>query len=372
MENDPNNIFNRPPASASDGDSAGGPHLIMGLTNNQFIIITLLVVGVALVLCFIPLVIIGRIKSGELQAYYSAATAEALANPSATPTASLTPTPVTPTLTPTFVLSGNRPRATIAPHTPVAGPLSDGWIKVSKARTLRFEMDLGATGYVARLSGLPGYKEGLSLIYLGADLSGNDNHMVMKGYIMTTLNMDPNKGLEILTVGDKSYVKGPQPMLGAFEDKWYYGPRSTMGATFDSPDLYRGQNLDWAGFDKVGTETLDGKKCDVYQGGRDATFRFFDELSGTSLSAEDSFAQITRAETRIWLCPDGYLHQISIVLEGNPYTGSSQKGGITMRMHFYDMDKVITLAPPAKSEALPPRSYWNVPTPMPTWTPVTY
>ncbi|MGB8647097.1 MAG: hypothetical protein WCF84_17805 [Anaerolineae bacterium] len=364
MENEPD--------LAPDSATPTGPQLIMGLTQTQFIIVCVLGVLTLLVICFIPAIIMSRNKAQEIADYQAAQTQEALANPSATPTATATQTPVTPTASPTFVLSRNRPRATLAPHTPVPGPLNDGWVKMSGSRSLRFEMDMGATGYVAQLSGLPGYKEGMSLLYLGADLNGADNHMVMKGYIMSTLNMDPNKGLEVISVGDRSYIHGPQPMLGAFDDKWYYGPRSTVGSTFDSPDLYRGQKPDWTGFSKAGTETFDGKACDVYLGDRDATFRFFDAFSNTDLSAGGAFDQFDRAETKIWSCQDGYLHQIALVLEGSPAGRSSQKGGLTLRLHFYDMDKPISVTAPTNSAALPPSSNWRVPTPAPTWTPVSF
>ncbi len=359
----------------NEHNAAPGPgaKMFMGMTKTQLIIVAVLGVGVLLVLCFIPLIILSRIKADQFQAYYAQVTAEALANPSATPTDTPPPTNTPlPTATPTFVLSRNRPRPTAAPHTPVAGPLHDGWVKVSGLNTLRFEMDMGATGYVARLSGFPGYKDGLSLLYLGADMNGKDSHMVMKGYIMTVLNMDPNKGLEVISVGDKSYVKGPQPMLGAFDDKWYYGPRSTVGATFDSPDLYRGQDPDWAGFVKSRTETFDGIKCDVWTGGKEETFRFFNEFSNTGLDSNNSFDQLDRADTGIWLCADGYVHQISMILEGHPAGSASQKGGITTRLHFYDMNKPLKIAAPANTAPLPPRSYWNVPTPVPTWTPVAF
>ncbi len=327
------------------------------MTRNQLLIIGALTLGVILEFCLIGIVAINRI--GMLTGQQVAAVVETR-TPTATrtPTDTRTPTTVSsPTPTATWVIAryAPRPLRTVVPRTPVPGPLQDGWVKSYQAKSLRFELDMQVTGAVANLPGVPNGTRQLDLMNLSGESSGGDSHFTLKGFVVSSLSIDPNKGIELMSVGNKTYLHGPIVPLGAPGDKWYWGRRRGLWGpdeTNPSQTLSK-QNPDWATFTKAGNEKLDGKGCEVYRAGKEASDQFYYDFTASELPYV--VQELDRGETKIWICDDGYMHQLRMDLEGHSLDYPKQKTGLEIRLHFFDQNGNIKITAPA--DAVPLEGY---------------
>ncbi len=339
------------------------------MTRSQWLIIGGLTVGVILVFSVAGVLAISTVQGLALQ-QAAAPTEQVRAVSTATPAATATPRPTaTPEPTATWVFAP-RSVATPAAGTRVSGPLQDAWDKTSKAKSYRFEFDLGMKGDLGSLYGGSGGVQEMSLLMLSGEANGRDSHYNMKGWIAAFMGADPTKGLEMTSLGDKVYVRGPAMLLGAPEAKWYVGSgdRLPSGSGAQPNDMVTGLragHLDWGGFNKGSSETLDGKRCDVYTGDRETSLRFFGELASLGGSAsmnQYQLSELDNAETRVWVCSDGHLHQLRISLEGSTGSRSDQTATIMLRMHIYDQDASIKITAPPNAVPLQAPSLGPTPT----------
>jgi hypothetical protein len=99
-------------------------------------------------------------------------------------------------------------------------------------------------------------------------------------------------------------------------------------------------------FTKSGSETVDGKKCDIYLGSKDALQKAYD---GLGTSGEDT-AKIEAGEYKIWICDDGYLHKLSMTLKTD-FTGNGAMMDLLIVAHMYDFGANIKIERPANPQA---------------------
>jgi hypothetical protein len=165
---------------------------------------------------------------------------------------------------------------------------------------------------------------------------------------------DP-KPIEFLTLGNQTYIRGPAPMLGAPENKWCV---STGQSTFSTninegiPELPSDPTIDWSGFKKTTTETLDGKRCDVYSGDKTATTKLFQSVNTQETTSKQSLGDVDSAETKFWICDDGYLHQWTLNIEGRNKDKPTERVPFQIRLHLWDFNANIKLTPPANPAPL--------------------
>ncbi len=342
------------------------------MTRNQWMLVSILAAGV-----FIEFCLIGALAIRQFKALTAPEVAALVETPTptmtATPASTFTPT-VAPSDTPTatWVIQRYAPRTLPTPHPRVPGPLQDAWDKSSQPVPLRIELVLSAQGDLATFPSLKGYNPQTPLYDLTVESDGKNDHLLLKGFMASFISADPGKGLEMADVGDKVYIHGPVPYLGAPGNKWYVGPRgvvSNSGAV-ESPDSFRRRNPDWTGFKKTGNQALDGKHCDAYVAGQDATGRFFQDLSPQTLPSQ-YFDALDNAQTQVWICDDGYMHQLSLTVEAHVPGNLNRKASFTMRFHFYDFGSTIKITAPASADPLEPSYFFDLPQPTPTPTPRT-
>lgn len=53
---------------------------------------------------------------------------------------------------------------------------------------------------------------------------------------------------------------------------------------------------------------------------------------------------------KIWICADGYFHQLEMTLKGKSKTAPSQTMGMRILAHMYDFNGTVTITPPPNAK----------------------
>jgi hypothetical protein len=282
----------------------------------------------------------------------------ATAAPTATPRPTNTPLPPTATPAPPTATPG-------AAEGKAAEAISASFEQVRDAASYRLELDVASTG-AALGSAEPGSAS--QLIGATGEVAGDDSHITLTGLFGQLLGADPAKGLELITVDGTSYVRGPVPLLGAAEARWYELPADgSSPASSVQPGAVVGgvlsDDMDLSGFVAGDEEQLDGQTCQVYIGDKDATVAAFEQIGDQGLPGPQNFSEVRRAEMRFWVCEDGYLHKLTLDTEGLQ-AGQSEPIGYTMNVRLFDFGADVDIAAPAGAEPVTPPSF-GLPTPTP-------
>ncbi len=259
------------------------------------------------------------------------------------------PTAVPPTSTPTPAASGE------------GGTLLDALSKVKAATAYRVDLSINGKGNFAGAGG-PTPEAGaedklITLIVMKGEVNGKDAHFTLQGILTSFLGIEPDKTFEVISSDGEAYLKGPVPLLGANEEKWYKAPANA--ASVAQPPLTPGSFLESFGetginpndFKLSGTEALDGKNCQVFAGDKSAVINAFNKLGGATGATQEDLDSIDNAEFKFWVCDDGYLHQVKMLIEGHEKDKPDQKGSFEILMKIMDFDADIKITPPV--DAIP-------------------
>lgn len=286
------------------------------------------------------------------------------ATPTEVPTSTATPT-IAATATRVFVPPTLPPTRTPGPPS----PLSNAWAKAETATSYRMEFDMTMKGALGNLPGATGSNQELSLFSMTGEIAGKDSHIVFKGFVASFLGGDPAKGFEMMTVGGKTYIRGPLAMMGATENKWYVGGTGQVSSNLPKADDFIGksssQNVDWSAFKKTSTETFDNRRCDVYTGDKNAALSMLSSLDLQSTTDLSVLSQLDSADIKFWICDDGYVHQMLMNMEAHDAKKPTDKITMLFRVHLYDFNGNIKLTPPANAVPLS-GSFFGIVTSTPT------
>jgi hypothetical protein len=259
------------------------------------------------------------------------------------------------------------------------GSLSGALAKVKAATAFRMDMQVSANGAfgltldqtpTASATPAPSSNQEITLFSISGEVNKKDSHFKMGGFVAAVLGVDPNKGMEIITVGDKSYIHGPVALLGATGDQWYEMPTQQAGAVEPplTPDTFlqslSSNGMNPSDFQKTGSESLDNQSCDVYSAGKDVIAKGFQDL-GQATGGSNNNQVIDSGDFRFWVCGDGYLHQMRLNVQGHDQNNPAQKGEFTMVMHLNDINGNISIQAPANAQPLQLPSFLNLGTPTP-------
>jgi hypothetical protein len=278
--------------------------------------------------------------------------------PTSTPLPTSTPTPVPPTVTPI-------PTATTAPAAaPAAGAggsvsLLTALTNAQAAKTYKVAIDLTGKGAaLSSLTGMTDTEKEVALLNMTGEFSGLDGHYVLKGMLSAFIGADPNVGLEGIQVGGKSYLKGPVAMLGAKEAKWYVVEGDAAQAVkppLEASDMFRGlseSDIDLSAIQKTGSETFDGKTCDIFTADKDTTMKVFSGMNASGALGAGSLTSVQAADATFAVCDDGFLHRIQLSVTSGDPSKPEQKMVTNMLVHMYDYDVPLTITAPEGAEPL--------------------
>ncbi len=295
-------------------------------------------------------------------------------SPAAAPTA----TPVPPTATPV--------PPTAPPVQPTAAPVSNSGTsgdtsetllaalnKTKEITTYQIEMDFTGKGnFGTELPGVDPNTE-VSLFTISGKFDGADSQFTLKGLIASFLGADADAGIEIIAADGQNYIRGPLPLLGATEEKWYILDENS--SSIAQPPVGSGQilegltgeNADFSGLTKTGSETIDGVSCDIYTGDKEATLKALGSLGSDTLPTPSNEDDIQAAEVQFWACQDGYFRQMRLTMEGSETdatTGTAQPFTIGVLLRLFDFNGDITVTAPSDAAPLETPSF-DMPTPQP-------
>ncbi len=323
------------------------------MTPAQILAIALLVVLNALVLCGGASFLVLNVRGTALFAPPPATQVSANLPPA---TATATPTlgaPPTPTATATWVI----PLAPLAPPTSGAtGVILAAANKSKLATSYRMEMSMSIKGELSQLTGVTGKDQELPMLTMSGEMSGSSSHVTMKGFLGLLFTGDVNKGMEMITVGGKNYVHGPMPLLGAKDNRWYILPAqqsSPVQSALEPGDLlssFGGRDMDLSKFSQVATETFDNRRCDVYAADPATARAMFGSLSAKTQLNQGELALLDKSladsEFKLWICDDGYFHQMRMGFTAQDPSKPSQSFGVKLLLHIYDLNSTIKIAAP--------------------------
>lgn len=196
-----------------------------------------------------------------------------------------------------------------------------------------------------------------TILKLQGERKGDDTHLQYAGG-----SAQPG---ELIKIGDKLYLR--DQTNGAAPAKWFDVPTAQWGNyPIDSPlQIIPGLLGSSLKFTRTGGETLDGAQCDVYTQDRASVIAFFlvSIAGGVSIPPEQADKLFDRAESRVWVCADDYLHQLEMHVTTKPQSPSSQQNALDALLRIYDLNGNIEITAPADVVPLPS------PTPVPTATP---
>ncbi len=267
--------------------------------------------------------------------------------PSASPTSAGAPTG-----TPTLVIDAK-------PTSAAAGAILAAMEKGRTAKSYRIDISMSMKGDLGQLTAGGPKDQEVSLLSMTGEVNGENSHLTLKGIIGVMLSGNADKGIEMIDIGGKSYVRGPVPLLGAKDNRWYVLQAAQAASTkskLGSADIYGnflGNQQDFSSLSSAGKESLDEKKCDVYSAGKQDAMNAFLGLGATPDISKEDWSLIEKnvqtSEYKVWVCDDGYLHQVRISIEAQDSTQPGQVFGMKLLLHARDFDSSFKIAAPANA-----------------------
>jgi len=249
-----------------------------------------------------------------------------------------------------------RPRATIDPNNPIAVAMSEAIKKSQAAKQGRFQMQFSMEGDLGSEIPAAYSQDGkVTLLALDGQVKDKDSHISFKGILATMLGANPDVGIEFMSVGGKTYLRGPLVFLGITDDKWYVATgANSFTPENTSPDQILSEfdgNLNWSGITLVGTEQLDGQNCRVYLADKMTTLGGIQTMSDATNQLPSNFDlnNIRTAETKFWICDDGYFHQMTLNIQAQNKQDATKTVGLAIIVHMYDFDGNFEIHAPANA-----------------------
>jgi hypothetical protein len=207
------------------------------------------------------------------------------------------------------------------------------------ARSYRAEASIRGNGNVGAVN-LGSPQAPAEIMALEGAFSGADYTFTLRGFVTVLYGVSSAQGLRAARVADQPYLHGPVPVIGAVQDAWYRLPQAR--AVLATPPLYPAgllalvaqSGVDPAGFNPAGQEQLDGQGCQRFTGDRVAGLAILKSLSDSGLPVDSAPAHIDRVASDLWVCPDGYLHQVRLSFAGMTPGEKPLPFDFTMTMHL--------------------------------------
>ncbi|MDL1895654.1 hypothetical protein FBQ82_05235 [Anaerolineae bacterium CFX7] len=270
-----------------------------------------------------------------------------------------TPTPLPPTVTPVPPTAVPPTVAAPSDNSAASGALAQALLKTRDAQAYRVKLEITGKGDFAAADGAtatPNDAQPVTLVAIQGEVNQQDAHFSTQGFLNASLGRDPAKPFEVIMHNGNAYFKGPVPVIGAGEEKWYQAPPeiASIAQLPLSPEQFlksfSESGFEPADFKLAGAETLDGQACQVYAGDKSAVANAFSKLAGATGATQQDLDAIESAEFKFWACADGYLHQVKMGIVGHDPNDPAQNGEFGLLLQLADLNGNITITPPADAE----------------------
>lgn len=246
------------------------------------------------------------------------------------------------------------PTATAIPAAAVSDTIKAALQKTRDAATYRVQMDMSFKGNLEELGAIADPDEEFSLVNMTADVDGDNARISMTGLFASFMGIAEDQALEMLVVDGQTYIRGPLPLLGASESAWYIMDDAEGAVPFEPDSMVRSfaeEDIGVSGFTSTGSEQLDGQQCTVFTTTDTDALKALAQTDDQSGMLPTDMEDIERAEFKIWVCADGYVHQFLMTAEGRQSDESDELITMTMRMRLSDFGRAMNMSAP--TDALP-------------------
>ncbi|MBX0326301.1 hypothetical protein K2Z83_01155 [Oscillochloris sp. ZM17-4] len=182
--------------------------------------------------------------------------------------------------------------------------------------------------------------------------SDADYRFALTGFVTALYGSSSPRGIQVVHVAGQDYIHGPITVIGATQDAWYRLPKAR--AVMATPPLYPAgllalvsqSGVDPAGFAPAGQEQLDSQACQRFSGDRSVSLAVLKSLSDSGLPVDTSAEHVDSVAADLWVCDDGYLHQVRLAFAGTTPGETPLPFDFTMTMHMYDFDADVGVVAP--------------------------
>jgi hypothetical protein len=117
-------------------------------------------------------------------------------------------------------------------------------------------------------------------------------------------------------------------------------------------DANSAQKADLSPVAALGKEALHGRKCDVYGTSDKRAVAQALQSAATMGASSGDLVSVDAAELKLWVCDDGYFHQMSASIDGTAKDPPAQKFSVRIRASFFDFNGTFTIAAPPNAAKL--------------------
>jgi len=188
-------------------------------------------------------------------------------------------------------------------------------------------------------------------IVFEGDVKGDANHLVYNGGTFTEM-LGGGTRVEMISVDNRTYLKGSTFFGAAEPDRWYYLPDSGITRPpFNVNDILQLTGGDLSQARQTGSITVDGQSCVTWL----ADFKGkASALVDLTASAENKteFNQIDSAEAHFSACADGLVHEMQWNVVSHTGATPADKASISVTVHLRDFNAatIVISVPPNVAE----------------------
>ena len=107
---------------------------------------------------------------------------------------------------------------------------------------------------------------------------------------------------------------------------------------------------DVVAYNKIGSEAVDGKACDVYTIDKEAARRAL--IASNTFTAKE-MENVVNVEVTYWFCSDGYVHRSRVRVDERYIFNPSTTAIMRIEERYFDFNAPIQLAEPTDALPLP-------------------
>lgn len=212
----------------------------------------------------------------------------------------------------------------------------------------RIEFESSATGGSAP----PSYN------YLIGTFKGTDSEFSFHGDYSVGLGLKSEQEVRVINAAQKAYVFGPVPSWDATDTRWYALSRKPLSPPLNWSIILKRlsyEKLAQTNFTSTENAILDNVSCSLYSADNAGVIRLVNVINSSEASPSEvspSLFSFKEAYFRLWICKDGYLHQIETKVDVTDKT--NQESSFGLKLHFFDMNNDIQITVPTDSIPIQP------------------
>lgn len=222
---------------------------------------------------------------------------------------------------------------------------------------------------------LMGEPPNTSIRYLTLDgnIDRANSRWQLSGALVGLSSGDPSSPIELRTLGNRGYILGPLPALGANEKRWYSLNVVAEDEIFDTASgknsigIFDDAKVTLPTFHSDGAEVLDKRACIIYRADPDELGDYYSRIDANNRFTYDIITlpktAFSNNRLAVWVCDDGYVHKMSFAFDVQCGCQNKDRVHFEMETRIWDMNIIIPIESPNGAVPLP--NPFMFPTPQP-------